>query len=348
MLNAMPCVLPVLSLKLLSLAELCRRRAAAGAARAADDRARRARLVCADRGGADRGSKASGAAIGWGIQFQWPWFIAGDGGGDDAVRGEPVGLAADRCLPRFAYDAAAASRGRRPYADAFLTGAFATLLATPCSAPFVGTAVGFALAQGPAEIAAGVRRARARHGGALSRGRGGARGWSGCCRGPGAGWTGCASCSGWRWPAPRSGCCSCWRRCPGRGRRSRQRRRSRSCSCCWRCKSRRVVRPATARLARSAAAALVALAVLWPAFAGVAAPARGRRAPGAGGRSTPRAIRQLVGEGKTVFVDVTAAWCLTCKVNEAGGARPRRRSRRGCSGRMSWRCAATGPGPTRG
>ncbi len=31
----------------------------------------------------------------------------------------------------------------------------------------------------------------------------------------------------------------------------------------------------------------------------------------------PSAIPQLVGEGKTVFVDVTAAWCLTCKVNEA-------------------------------
>jgi suppressor for copper-sensitivity B len=34
----------------------------------------------------------------------------------------------------------------------FLTGAFATLLATPCSAPFLGTAVGFALSRGAAEI----------------------------------------------------------------------------------------------------------------------------------------------------------------------------------------------------
>jgi suppressor for copper-sensitivity B len=34
----------------------------------------------------------------------------------------------------------------------FATGAFATLLATPCSAPFLGTAVGFALAAGPVEI----------------------------------------------------------------------------------------------------------------------------------------------------------------------------------------------------
>ncbi|MDP6951942.1 MAG: thioredoxin family protein, partial [Alphaproteobacteria bacterium] len=34
----------------------------------------------------------------------------------------------------------------------FVTGAFATLLATPCSAPFLGTAIGFALARGPGEI----------------------------------------------------------------------------------------------------------------------------------------------------------------------------------------------------
>jgi suppressor for copper-sensitivity B len=34
----------------------------------------------------------------------------------------------------------------------FAVGAFATLLATPCSAPFLGTAVGFALAAGPLEI----------------------------------------------------------------------------------------------------------------------------------------------------------------------------------------------------
>ena len=34
----------------------------------------------------------------------------------------------------------------------FFTGAFATVLATPCSAPFVGTALSFALSQGPIEI----------------------------------------------------------------------------------------------------------------------------------------------------------------------------------------------------
>jgi suppressor for copper-sensitivity B len=55
-----------------------------------------------------------------------------------------------RVRSRRAYRAA----GMDPAAEAFLTGVFATLLATPCSAPFVGTAVGFALAEGPAQILA--------------------------------------------------------------------------------------------------------------------------------------------------------------------------------------------------
>jgi suppressor for copper-sensitivity B len=41
---------------------------------------------------------------------------------------------------------------RHKILGAFLTGIFATVLATPCSAPFVGTAIGFALARQPADI----------------------------------------------------------------------------------------------------------------------------------------------------------------------------------------------------
>ncbi len=60
----------------------------------------------------------------------------------------------------------------------------------------------------------------------------------------------------------------------------------------------------------------MAAAVLWPAFAGVVAARRDRpQRPLAA--FDPQQIPRLVGEGKTVFVDVTAAWCLTCKVNEA-------------------------------
>jgi suppressor for copper-sensitivity B len=49
---------------------------------------------------------------------------------------------------------AAAIGGSKTLSGAFITGAFATLLATPCSAPFLGTAVGFALSRGATEILA--------------------------------------------------------------------------------------------------------------------------------------------------------------------------------------------------
>jgi suppressor for copper-sensitivity B len=57
-----------------------------------------------------------------------------------------------------------------------------------------------------------------------------------------------------------------------------------------------------------AAAAVVPLA--WPAPEGAA------RGEGIWRPFDERAIAGLVGEGRVVFVDVTAAWCLTCRVNE--------------------------------
>jgi suppressor for copper-sensitivity B len=55
-------------------------------------------------------------------------------------------------LPGGVASAVGSVRGGSRLADAFLLGSFATLLAASCSAPFVGTAVGFALARGPEEI----------------------------------------------------------------------------------------------------------------------------------------------------------------------------------------------------
>jgi suppressor for copper-sensitivity B len=81
-------------------------------------------------------------------------------------------------------------------------------------------------------------------------------------------------------------------------------------------KSRQVIPARAARLTSATAAALVAAAVLWPAFAGIAAPGKAETT-GRWQALDPGEIQQLVGRGKVVFVDVTAAWCLTCKVNEA-------------------------------
>ncbi len=150
-LNLMPCVLPVLSIKLLGAVGHGGRESGpvrlSFLASAAGIQA--SFLVLA---GALIGVKAAGATVGWGIQFQSPWFLV--------AMTILVTLFAcnlwgffDVRLPRWAMDTSASmSEKRTGLTGNFLTGAFATLLATPCSAPFLGTAVGFALARGPVEI----------------------------------------------------------------------------------------------------------------------------------------------------------------------------------------------------
>ncbi|MFC4350475.1 protein-disulfide reductase DsbD family protein [Fodinicurvata halophila] len=152
-LNVMPCVLPVLSIKLLSLV------------RHGGGERRRIRLsFLASTAGilsfflllalGAIALKAAGASVGWGIQFQQPLFLA-------AIALVLVLFAANlfdlfeiRLPGRLTSVAAGAGQGREGFLGAYLTGAFAAILATPCSAPFVGTAVGFALTRGPLEILA--------------------------------------------------------------------------------------------------------------------------------------------------------------------------------------------------
>lgn len=154
-LNLMPCVLPVLSIKLLNFV---------GQGGAARSRIRRnflassAGIVVSFLGLALAliALKAAGATIGWGIQFQQPLFLVVMAGVVTLFAANLWGWLEIR-LPGAVTSAAGAPAGPPEHErarGAFFTGMLATLLATPCSAPFVGTAVGFALAQGPAEILA--------------------------------------------------------------------------------------------------------------------------------------------------------------------------------------------------
>lgn len=150
-LNLMPCVLPVLSLKILSL--VGHGGAAPGAVRSAFLASAAgvlfSFLVLATGAVA---LKSAGAAVGWGIQFQQPLFLVF----------MIVLLTVFACnlwglfeisLPRVLADRVGVrDGGGGSLGGHFATGAFATLLATPCSAPFLGTAVGFALARGYVEI----------------------------------------------------------------------------------------------------------------------------------------------------------------------------------------------------
>ena len=148
-LNIMPCVLPVLSLKLLSVAEQ------GGKARSAV----RAGFLASAAGilvsflvlalGA-LALKGAGLAVGWGIQFQQPLFLSGMALILTLFALNLFG-SFEIALPGWA-SRAAEKTPHEGLGGHFLTGALATLLATPCSAPFLGTAVGFALARGSLEI----------------------------------------------------------------------------------------------------------------------------------------------------------------------------------------------------
>ncbi|MCW5745943.1 MAG: thioredoxin family protein [Alphaproteobacteria bacterium] len=154
-LNLMPCVLPVLSLKVMG---------AMGHGGSAPGRVRAGFLASAGGviasfmvlAGAAIAVKQAGLAVGWGIQFQQPAFIA--------FMVVVVLLFAlnllgvfEIPLPGWLAESAVAGEhraGRSELAGHFVAGAFATLLATPCSAPFVGTALTFALSRGIPEILA--------------------------------------------------------------------------------------------------------------------------------------------------------------------------------------------------
>ena len=151
-LNLMPCVLPVLGIKVARLIDAAGRdRAAVSAsflATAAGIVASfglLALLVAAVR--------AAGLTAGWGFQFQIPGFIAFLAVIVLLFAAVLAGVCEIR-LPvrvnRWLHQAGGNASG---HVGAFAEGAFATVLATPCTAPVVGTTVGFALTRGFGEIA---------------------------------------------------------------------------------------------------------------------------------------------------------------------------------------------------
>jgi suppressor for copper-sensitivity B len=149
-LNLMPCVLPVLSIKLLSVVghgggekrdvRLSFIASAAGILFAFLMLA--ATLVAL---------KSAGMTIGWGIQFQQPWFLIAMTLIITLFACNLWGLYEFR-LPYWMSDLGERTAHVHGLGGHFLTGCFATLLATPCSAPFLGTAIGFALARNANDI----------------------------------------------------------------------------------------------------------------------------------------------------------------------------------------------------
>ena len=148
LLNIMPCVFPILSLKALSIVQTAAHSAAT---------ARRngyvftlGILLCfAIIAGTLLVLRSGGAAIGWGFQLQSPifvltlaWLIFAMGllfSGVWSFGESWMGIGHSMTT-------------QRSYLGAFVTGVLAVIVATPCTAPFMGTALGYALTQ-PAGIA---------------------------------------------------------------------------------------------------------------------------------------------------------------------------------------------------
>lgn len=134
-LNIMPCVFPILSLKALSLARghldegAARREALAYAGGVI--------AVCLALGGLILGLRAGGSAVGWAFQLQDPRVVV-------VLLLLTVGLALNLAglfeIPTPAFVNQAGGVG-----GAFATGALAAFIATPCTGPFMGAALGAAL-----------------------------------------------------------------------------------------------------------------------------------------------------------------------------------------------------------
>jgi suppressor for copper-sensitivity B len=141
-LNLMPCVLPVLAIKLSGLVQ-----------QQSLSRAQTQKQFLASSAGIIAsflllallmtGLRLSGQALGWGIQFQSPGFLILMVLVTFLFSASLFDLLHLR-LPS-SLNTRLATHGNNGLLGHFTQGAFATLLATPCSAPFLGTALAYAL-----------------------------------------------------------------------------------------------------------------------------------------------------------------------------------------------------------
>jgi thiol:disulfide interchange protein DsbD len=143
-LNLMPCVFPVLSIKILHLtehrAETPRRVRLHGIAYALGV------LACFTiLAGVLHGLRAAGAEIGWGFQLQSPLMVASLAFIMFALGLSLSGvLSIGTSLTRVGGSRLLQQGG---LSGSFFAGALATVVATPCTAPFMGASIGFALTQ---------------------------------------------------------------------------------------------------------------------------------------------------------------------------------------------------------
>lgn len=305
-LNVMPCVFPILSLKAISLARAggnerhARREALAYTAGVV--------LACLALGGALLGLRAGGMAVGWAFQLQNPVVILALFALTLAITLNLAGLFALGTI-----DAGGALADRGGVSGSFWTGGLVAFVATPCTGPFMAGALGAALVL-PAPVAlaifaglglglalpflliAYVPPIRAR----LPK--------------PGA----------WmvrlqRWLALPMALTACallwllWRQTGGQGAALALAAGAAVAAACW-------FYGRSQRRGAPMLAPALALAVLALGAAGWALPEQKTQGAALAEGDAPfseAALASARASGKPVFVYFTADWCLSCKVNEA-------------------------------
>jgi thiol:disulfide interchange protein DsbD len=137
LLNLMPCVFPVLAIKVIGFSQ-----------HAQDRRAHRVSglaytagvvLSFMALGALMLGLRAAGEAIGWGFQLQSPAVVASLAALFTLIA---LNLAGMFEFGHFLPSSVASLQARHPVADSFLTGVLAVAVASPCTAPFMGASLG--------------------------------------------------------------------------------------------------------------------------------------------------------------------------------------------------------------
>ena len=310
-LNLMPCVFPVLAMKAIGLAE--------GSARGrmrphAWSYALGVLATFGALGGLLLVARAGGAAAGWGFQFQSPAFVAGMAW---VLFGVGLNLSGVFEMGGGLTGAGHRMAGRGGHLGSFFTGLLAVLVATPCTAPFMAAAIAAALvAPGAVTLLVfltmglglaapylvlaevpGLARALPRPGRwmevlrqVLAFPMYAAAAWLLWVISQEAGPSGVlGTLVGALLVGFAAWVLGATQREPSGPRRLGQ--------------------------AGAAAALLIAVAVLTGLAAMPPGPAAGLAEPGAEQFSAAR-LAALRAEGRPVFVDMTAAWCVTCLINE--------------------------------
>jgi len=307
LLNLMPCVFPVLGIKVLGLAHGAAQPTGVRAAHAGAFVAGVATMFLA-LAGLLIAARAAGEQLGWGFQLQSPWVVTGL-----SLLFFLLALNLSGWFEWGTRTQTLAGTASIRFTGPFFDGLLAALVASPCTAPFMGAALGYTLSQPPAMVLAVF--------GALALGMA-------------APYASLVLAPRWVHRLPRPG--------PWMQTAKRVLAWPLYATVAWLAWVLYELSGADAlvrlglvlaaivlaiRFARGAArgmpvkaigTAIVAIGIVWIAAAFEPPPAQAAAAAASGNWQpwSEARVAELRAEGKAVFVDFTAAWCVTCQVNK--------------------------------